>query len=644
MSANALYLRLACLHLGVASERLRRYAWDEAKHPRQGKGSDKGGEFIRKVHPHVGAASLLKLADSIDADADQSLHSWILLGQTERYSEEKRRAAKLRQAAGITSVAARRQFLRDNVETIKLEFADEGVWRTIRGRKVLIREGESLESAMARAGIKDERKEHPTTDEPSWELVKDAAPTSKDHSGLPPGTVVSKSKMGTVEINRGQRRYIARDRQGRGISTHNTVESAKQAVQSSRAAAGVGGGFNPVDKSPDIPWKDFAWDESKHPRQPSGSDKGGEFAPKAARPTQIEHKETDLARWPHLKATGKGRVVRGPDGLIAGYIKTKANRGAGFAPVGSLNPGGSRHQYVYHGVDGRVFTRDTLEGVANELRINPPPPLKRDFAWDESKYQRGKTTEKSRGGSFAPKVEGMTPEDFMTFLKSQGHELLVTPYNEDAVKALEGQGLVQTRTISAPAGSLLGTKVAVRKTLVRLPDMPTNPYWEKYAAWDEGKHPRHPSGSDKGGEFMPKGDLYHVTETKNLKSIRKEGLVPFKPSNWLRAGTRERYGSGETYVFENPQDAIRWAFKMDWEFNKATGSGKVSIVRLRPDGRGWEIDTSDPLTQSSAAGKWLKRIGGVKASQIVGSQPFTPEMAKASVARQNEWFRKGAKS
>ena len=63
-----------------------------------------------------------------------------------------------------------------------------------------------------------------------------------------------------------------------------------------------------------------------------------------------------------------------------------------------------------------------------------------------------------------------------------------------------------------------------------------------YAVWDEGKHPRQPSGSEKGGEFAPGGGsggvpellepvfgnkdpyVYHLTGWKELEQIQKEGL------------------------------------------------------------------------------------------------------------------------
>ncbi len=45
-------------------------------------------------------------------------------------------------------------------------------------------------------------------------------------------------------------------------------------------------------------------------------------------------------------------------------------------------------------------------------------------------------------------------------------------------------------------------------------------------AWDEGKHPRSPSGSDKGGQWI---DVYHGTIARVAASIRKHGLLAKYP-------------------------------------------------------------------------------------------------------------------
>lgn len=56
---------------------------------------------------------LIKEAASIEASARDSLQAWVILGQTNKYSEAMEKAAKLRKAADM-GVAMRREFMRNN--------------------------------------------------------------------------------------------------------------------------------------------------------------------------------------------------------------------------------------------------------------------------------------------------------------------------------------------------------------------------------------------------------------------------------------------------------------------------------------------------------------------------------------------------
>jgi hypothetical protein len=59
------------------------------------------------------AAALLRDATQIERDAEQSLRAWILVGQTDRYGDELRRARVLRYAAATRSIWERREILRN---------------------------------------------------------------------------------------------------------------------------------------------------------------------------------------------------------------------------------------------------------------------------------------------------------------------------------------------------------------------------------------------------------------------------------------------------------------------------------------------------------------------------------------------------
>lgn len=126
--------------------------------------------------------------------------------------------------------------------------------------------------------------------------------------------------------------------------------------------------------------------------------------------------------------------------------------------------------------------------------------------------------------------------------------------------------------------------------------------------------------------------VHHVTLTRNMPSIRREGLRPFKTSNWKRKGDGSRYGGGAVHAFEHEDDAVRWAAKMDWDLHKKTGSGNVSIVKVRSHGA-WEPDDNDPLSQAGRKGRWLKSHKAIGPEHVLDARPVTQEMIRDYVAR-----------
>jgi hypothetical protein len=124
--------------------------------------------------------------------------------------------------------------------------------------------------------------------------------------------------------------------------------------------------------------------------------------------------------------------------------------------------------------------------------------------------------------------------------------------------------------------------------------------------------------------------LYHVTHTNKVAAIQAKGLLRFQTSNWAKA-SGERYGQGEVYAFDNLTDAVRWAGKMDWQFHKAMGSGKIAIVAFAPGEHEWEVDNADPLAQAMAKGRWLKSERPVPADLILGSVPVTSQPIRAVI-------------
>ena len=71
--------------------------------------------------------------------------------------------------------------------------------------------------------------------------------------------------------------------------------------------------------------------------------------------------------------------------------------------------------------------------------------------------------------------------------------------------------------------------------------------------------------------------LYHVTFTKNISKIKQEGLSTGQKALWKKAATGKDYGKGEVYAFENINDAVSWAQKMEFDL----GSKNISIVKIK---------------------------------------------------------------
>jgi len=62
-----------------------------------------------------------RYADQLEHDAQQSLRAWILLGQTDRYSDQMHLARVIRNAAACKSIYTRREILRNSgIQIIKL--------------------------------------------------------------------------------------------------------------------------------------------------------------------------------------------------------------------------------------------------------------------------------------------------------------------------------------------------------------------------------------------------------------------------------------------------------------------------------------------------------------------------------------------
>jgi hypothetical protein len=131
--------------------------------------------------------------------------------------------------------------------------------------------------------------------------------------------------------------------------------------------------------------------------------------------------------------------------------------------------------------------------------------------------------------------------------------------------------------------------------------------------------------------------VYHATFTDKTETIQKEGLQPFKTSNWKRQGqsATERYNEdGGVFAFERAEDAARWAFKMGYGFGEAT-----SIIKAKRDGS-WEADPSGDITLQMGKGKSLKRRGPVPPGDIVSATSAEVPSMEESGMTGNEYIEK----
>lgn len=110
--------------------------------------------------------------------------------------------------------------------------------------------------------------------------------------------------------------------------------------------------------------------------------------------------------------------------------------------------------------------------------------------------------------------------------------------------------------------------------------------------------------------------VYHVTFSKNVAGIKKEGVKPLQTSNWVD-GTGDRYNADAgIFSFAHPEDALRWAFKMNWEFKQP-----VSIVKLKRS-KSWKLDPSEDINLQMGEGDALRSTPAVPASDFIESFEF----------------------
>ena len=127
---------------------------------------------------------------------------------------------------------------------------------------------------------------------------------------------------------------------------------------------------------------------------------------------------------------------------------------------------------------------------------------------------------------------------------------------------------------------------------------------------------------------------YHVTFTKHVPNIMKQGLKPLQTSNWKKADKEGRYNEdGGVFAFADPNDAFKWAFKQNWDFKKP-----VSIIKMKKTDT-WDIDPSEDIELQMGEGDALRSMKAVPASEMIEAFDFEDFKTPAELdLTQAEWL------
>ena len=130
-------------------------------------------------------------------------------------------------------------------------------------------------------------------------------------------------------------------------------------------------------------------------------------------------------------------------------------------------------------------------------------------------------------------------------------------------------------------------------------------------------------------EGMAQQEFYHVTTKGSVSNIMSDGITSRKQPVYKGLFGQDLRTKNTIYAFGNYDDALRWAFKMNFDLKKDT-----SVVIYKDDPSQYEPDTN-PQIQMMSQSSGVKKKGIVPASSIVDIIDFKPEMGKQLVQSLN---------
>lgn len=341
------------------------------------------------------------------------------------------------------------------------------------------------------------------------------------------------------------------------------------------------------------------WDESKHPRHPAGDERGGEFRSKSEQELLAETTQKGLM------AFGSRPAKEGELKKIFHYTSPesalKILGGEGFVPVGVINPEHAKFVYRNSGGEKFVYFGLTKQGAGNNASaggvlfiVNANAYRKHalvDTEMEEGLVMyngvlprsaiTGIVTKDARvqaawdaRGKWAPSHYSLDDEKqrlsrILESLESSARSaltgVLIDVRAELARKMDLAHGKKSIQPLQVPLALQHDILRVMTEMLRRAREHGQRDAREEvgmaFAQWDESKHPRHPAGDDRGGEFKNVVDVYHGTALAYVDSIREHGLL-MKAENRV-PGRSERATRGEhgrsVFVTPNRKAALAYA-------------------------------------------------------------------------------------
>jgi hypothetical protein len=118
---------------------------------------------------------------------------------------------------------------------------------------------------------------------------------------------------------------------------------------------------------------------------------------------------------------------------------------------------------------------------------------------------------------------------------------------------------------------------------------------------------------------------YHATFSSRVSSIRRQGLVLGKRKVWSSAFAPKGLGLNAIYLFSDPAMAVRWAHKMQFDFDRPAS---ILVVENPPG----DIVADDHIEAQMNGRTWFHTDQPIPPECITRVVPLTLALTRAVVA------------